>query len=56
MPNANAAYTAEFGNKVPAISYVFTFFLTQMALIIYQNYQKNTRDFIQQNSIQSFDY
>jgi hypothetical protein len=32
MPNSNAAYTAEFGNKVPAISYVFTFFLTNTYL------------------------
>jgi hypothetical protein len=26
MLNTNAAYTVEFGNKTPAISYVFTFF------------------------------
>jgi hypothetical protein len=32
MPNANASYTAEFGNKIPAISYVFTFFLTNTYL------------------------
>jgi hypothetical protein len=32
MPNNNAAYTAEFGNKVPAISYVFTFFLANTYL------------------------
>jgi ubiquitin-protein ligase len=32
MPNNNAAYTAEFGNKVPAFSYVFTLFLTNTYL------------------------